>query len=307
MVVLLVVIAYYPFHWSPPRTVDNEATRAADGSLQFGWMNYARTPDSPPWLPVVRASGTVEIRLEVNPRFAQGQGPMMMLAGDFTHSDFGIQQYQSYLMVWLNRPGSTINGEPPYAISDALAPGRWTHIDVILRQGDLRIEVDGAPRVSENFRPDALRNWGSGRIALGDEVQGGAPWQGQIRFARVRAPGYDIDYMVPGALTIPNSFLFLPDHLEPFPPSSQSQWLRTLLDMLSFLPVGFLIVLCRRAPMRRVFAALLIGMLAAVLAVGKFLFADRHTSLAVVVLQVAGGLVGALFATWWLARRRLRR
>ena len=35
------------------------------------------------------------------------------------------------------------------------------------------------------------------------------------------------------------------------PPSSQSQWLRPLLDMLSFLPVGFLIVWCRRAPMRR--------------------------------------------------------
>ena len=92
MVVLLVVIAYYPFPLEPSTHSGQRGDEGAGGSLQFGWMDYARTPDSPPWLPVVRASGTVEIRLEVNPRFAQGQGPMMMLAGDFTPRDFGIQQ-----------------------------------------------------------------------------------------------------------------------------------------------------------------------------------------------------------------------
>jgi hypothetical protein len=226
VIILLIGIAYYPFHWDPPRVVDNQVTRAADGALRFGEMNYARTPESPPWLPAVRASGTVQIALEVNPQFADGHASMMMLADDFTHSDFGIQQYQSYLLLWLNRPGSTVNGDPPFAVPDALTAGRWTRIDVVLHHGDLRIDVDGTPRLSAPMTPDALSKWGSGRIALGDEVDGGVPWQGQIRLARVNAPGYSVDYAAPGALAIPRSFLFLPDHLEPFPPVSRSQWSR---------------------------------------------------------------------------------
>lgn len=302
MVVLIVVVAYYPFAWSPPRTVDNQVTRATDGSLRFGGMNYARTPDTPPWLPEVRASGTIQIQLEVNPQFGRGQASMMMLASDYSHSDIAIQQYQSYLMVWLHRPGSTINGDPPFAIPGALAPGRWTRVAVALQRGDLRIDVDGTPRLAEHLPPDALSDWSAGQIALGDEVHGGGPWQGQIRVARVRTPSYDVDYLTPDALSIPRSYLYLPDHLEPFPPVSQDQWLRTFLNMLSFIPVGFLIVLCRRPPVRRIPATLLAAALAVMLAAGKFLFDNRHTSVAVVVLQMAGGLLGALFAAW-LARR----
>ena len=41
MIALLVGIAYYPFQWDPPRVVDNQVTRAADGTLKFGGMNYA--------------------------------------------------------------------------------------------------------------------------------------------------------------------------------------------------------------------------------------------------------------------------
>ncbi len=45
---------------------------------------------------------------------------MMMLASDNSHTNFTIQQYDSYLQVWLNRPGSDINGAPPITIPDAL-------------------------------------------------------------------------------------------------------------------------------------------------------------------------------------------
>ena len=50
MVLVLIVIAYFPFAWDPPRTVRNEVTRSADGSLRFGEMNNARTPGTPAWL-----------------------------------------------------------------------------------------------------------------------------------------------------------------------------------------------------------------------------------------------------------------
>jgi hypothetical protein len=305
VVLVLVVIAYYPFAWSPPRKVDNGVTRNADGSLQFGDMNYARTLDTPRWVPEARESSTIRIQLEVNPQSGHEQASMLMLATDYSHGDFSIQQYDSYLLVWLRRPGSDITGHPPIAVAEALQPQRWNRVDLTLVRGDLTIAVEGTPRLTQHLSPDALHSWGAGQIALGDEVQGGDPWRGQIRVARVRTAGYDIDYVRPGALAIPRSFVYLPDHLEPFPPVSWAQWLRTFLDMLSFIPLGFLIVVSRRPLGRPLSATLPVAALALVLAAGKVLFEGRHTSVAVVVLQIVGGIVGALLASW-LARRAAR-
>ncbi len=297
------MVAYFPFSWSPPRTVDNQVVRGADGSLSFGTMNAARTPGTPSWAAQVRATSTVRIRLEVDPASDRGRGSMMMLAGDYSHGDFSIQQYDSYVLVWLNRPGADLTGAPPFAVPDALQAGRWTTVQVAVDRGELTVDVDGVRRMTDHLPVDALRGWGQGRIALGDEVHGGGPWEGRIRSARVSTAGGDIDYVTPGALSIPPRYLYLPDHIEPFPPVSPDQWLRTILDMLSFLPVGFLLVRCRRPPLRPVTAVVCVAALAVVLAAGKIFFADRHTSLGVVLLQVTGGLLGALLA-WWLARRR---
>jgi hypothetical protein len=296
MVVALAVIAYYPFTWSPPRVVENQVTRAADGSLRFGELNYARTAEVPPWVPEVRASGTIQVQLEVNPRSAEGQGPMLILGSDYSHTDIAVQQYRNYLMVWLRRPGSTVVGDPPFAIPGVLQPDRWTQLAVTLQHGDLRVDVDGTPRLTEHFPPDALKDWGSGRLALGDEVDSSQPWQGQIRTARVRTSSYDIDYLAPGALSIPSTYLYLPDHLEPFPPTSWNQWLRTILNMLAFILVGLLVARWRQPPVRAVPAIVFVVALAVVLAAGKFLFEDRHTSVGVVVLQVTGGVLGVVLA-----------
>ena len=305
MVLLLIVIAYFPFAWSPPHTVRNQVTRSADGSLHFGEMNYARTPGTPAWLQEVRTSGTIQIQLQARPQSPRQDAAIMMLASDFWHNDFAIGQDHSDLQVWLRRPGSDISGDPPFVIPGVLQQQRWSSVEVILQGGDLRIDVDGRTRLTEHLPSDSPRVWSPGQIALGDEVHGGGPWQGQIRMAQVRTPGYDVDYIRPGALLIPASYLYLPDHIEPFPPMNRGQWLLAFLDMLSFIPAGFLIVLARRPPMRPVPATLLAASLAVALAAGKFLFNARHTSLTNIVMQTVGGLLGALLATW-LAHARLR-
>ena len=46
-----------------------------------------------------------------------------------------------------------------------------------------------------------------------------------------------------GTLSMPARFLYFPDHIEPFPPLGRLAWLTALLDMLSFIPLGFLVVL----------------------------------------------------------------
>ena len=111
------------------------------------------------------------------------------------------------------------------------------------------------------------------------------------------AKAHAVDYVQPGALSIPRSYLYLPDHVESFTPMDMEDWLHALLHLLSFIPVGFLIVLARRPPVRPVPATLIAAVLAVVLAGGKFLFHARHTSVADIVVQVAGALLGALLAS----------
>ena len=311
MVLLLIVIAYLPFAWDPPRMVRNDVTRSADGSLRFGEMNNARTPGTPAWLQEVRTSGTIQIQLEADPQSVQEQASIMMLASDYFDTDFAIGQTHSDLLVWLRRPGSDANGDPAFVIDGALQPHRWNSVDVMLQGDDIRLDVDGRTRLTEHLAADSPRVWSQGQIALGDEVHGGGPWQGKIRLAEVRGPGYAVDYVRPGALSIPQRYFYVPDHIEPFPPTNLEQWLLALFDLLSFIPLGFLIAWARRPPVHPVSATLLAAALAVALAAGKFLFHGRHTSLANIVAQAAGAMLGALLAsrlahakrsTTWLRR-----
>jgi len=299
MVLVLIVIAYFPFAWSPPHTVRNQVTRSADGSLRFGQMNYARTSGTPAWLNDVRTSGRIQIQLEASPQSLRQDASIMMLASDYWDTDFAIGQDHSDLVVWLRRPGSNANGDPPFVIRGVLQPQRWTSVDLRLLRGDLRINVGARTRLTEHLPADSLQAWGQGQIALGDEVHGGGPWQGQVRLAQVRTPGHAVDYVRPGALSIPASYLYLPDHIESFPPKDLKSWLTVFLHMLTFIPVGFLIVLARRLPVRPVPATLLAAALALALAAGKFLFYGRHAAMADIVAESAGGLLGAVLA-WQL-------
>jgi hypothetical protein len=308
MILLLIALSYYPFAWDPPRIVRNDVTRSANGSLQFRDPNYARSDGTPAWLPSARTSGRIQIRLQFRPHSPQVNSPasIMMLASDFWNTDFAIEQDHSDLLVWLRRPGSDSNGNPPYTLDGVLRPRGWNSVDLTLQPDSLRVDVGGRTRLIAHFPADSARDWSPGQIALGNEVHGGNPWLGAIRLAEVRTPGYAVNYVRPGALSIPESYLYLPDHIEPFPPQNREQWLLAFLDLLSFIPVGFLIAWARRPPLSPVSATLLSAALALLLGAGKFLFHARHTSVANLLMQVAGAWLGAWLASR-LARTRTRR
>lgn len=300
---MLTVVAYYPFDWSPPRTVVNDVRRTPEGTLRFGDDNVARTPGTPAWVADARDGSPVRIDLRVRPAFPQRYTPVsiLMVARDYWHTDVGIDQEGRNLVVTVGRPGATSNGYPAFVVDDAFGPGRWTDVRVVLEGAAIVVAVDGTTRVRETLPAGYRRGWEGGRLALGDEVHGGHGWQGEIGRAEVRTPNRTVDYVAPGALDVPARSFYLPDHVAPFPPYSQLEWVILALHLLSFVPLGFLVVRLRRPPFAILPATALAAGVAAALALGKFGFDGRHTAVADVTVQLAGALAGA-----WLARRLLR-
>ena len=125
--------------------------------MRFGQLNYARTSGTPAWLNDVRTSGRIQIQLEASPQSLRQNASMMMLASDYWDTDFAIGQDHSDLMVWLRRPGSDPNGDPPFVIRGVFQPQRWTSVDLILLRGDLRIDVGGRTRLTEHLPADSLQ------------------------------------------------------------------------------------------------------------------------------------------------------
>jgi hypothetical protein len=301
LVAVLTVVAYYPFDWDPPRTVRNQVTRGADGTLRFGGMNAARSAGTPSWLDVARATGRLQADLEVSSWLpAEHAGPVgiMMLADSYWHTDFIIGQDQDELLVWLRRPGTRGNGAPPFVVPEVFRPHRWTEVRVRLDGEDLRVDVDGTTRLAGSLPSGTMRRWKDARFALGHEIHRGGPWQGEIRKAEVRVPGHaPVDYASPGALVMPERYRYLSDHTDaPFPPPSKTEWAILALHLVSFVPVGFLLAVSRRPPLRPLPAALLATAITLTLAAGKFLFHGRHIGVDDVVVEIVGGLLGALLA-----------
>jgi hypothetical protein len=303
-IALVVVTAYYPFDWDPPRMVRNDATRTAGGTIRLGERNAAISPGSPPWLDQAKATGKVEVELEARPQATQVDHPvsLVLLGRDYWHTDFALGQDRGDLVVWLRRTGSDDNGDPGFVIPDVFQTRRWTTVQLRIYDGELRIDVDATTRLLEPVPDDTVRRWGDGRVAFGRELHGSGPWQGEVRKAEVRTRGAVVDYLRPGALKVPNRYFYMPDHIAPFPPDSRTEWAIVLLHLLSFVPIGFLVVAAGRPPLRLLPATLLTTATALALGAGKFLFRARHTALADVTVEIVGGFTGVLVARWAVGR-----
>ena len=305
-IAILTILAYFPFDWNPPRTISNDVTRTAQGDLRFDEHNAARSSGPQELLNAAQSSERLTIDLEARPQFTQHQPPtsIMMLASDFWHTSFAIGQDETDLVLWMRRAGSNDNGDPPFTVADVFRPNHWTSVRIGIVGVRLTVMVDGKVRARETLPAHTLRTWGSGQIALGDEVHGGNGWHGEIRRAGVMTVGDSIDYVRPGALLVPPSYFYFPDHITPFPPPSASEWLILVLHFLSFIPVGFLLMWTWRPAMRVPSATFIAFGIAVVLALGKFFFDGRHTSVADLVVQLVGGLVGAMLGHWTLRKAR---
>jgi hypothetical protein len=300
----LIVVRYYPFEWDPPRWVANDVERTVNDALRFGDHNYARTWGTPSWLGAAREDG-LTIGLDVKPDtvVTDESASMMMLARDYWNTDVAVAQDGSDLLIWMRRPGSSDNGDPPFLVEDVFRPSQWIALTISVSD-QLRVLVGGRQVLLEELPADALAEWGGGLLVLGDEVRGGGPWRGEMRRAEVSTTDGNADYVSPGALSIPRSFFYAPEHLAPLVPRSGLEWLILLGHLVSSAIIGLLLMAVRRPPPHPVVAwALTVG-LAMLLAAGKFLFGGRHASIGDIAFAAVGAAGGVAIAVLVASRRQ---
>lgn len=189
-VVLLVVSAYYPFDWDPPRMLRNHVTRTAGGTLRFGSPSTAASAGTPAWLDEVRATGRVEVDLEVSSWTPADRGPVAiaMLADSYWRADFVIGQDRDELLVWLRRTGRRGNGAPPFAVPGVFRPRHWVAVRLSVTGEAVRVDVDGVTRLSEPLPEGSPRRWVDTRFALSREIHWGGQWLAGRRSAPRAGP-----------------------------------------------------------------------------------------------------------------------
>jgi hypothetical protein len=183
----------------------------------------------------------------------------------------------------------------------------WHKIDVRIKPGNIEIRVDGDTSVIAAMPDQPLEDWDPDfRIALGNELSGDYPWLGEIRKAVVRVGDRSFDYLTSGALQFPERFTLKDYHEWKFVPFVDVPYVRAALqdwviNLLGFVPFGWLVVMLRR-PRPRVSLAILLsaGVSIAIEAGQLSVFADRFPSTEDIIMNTLGAALGA-----WVAKRSM--
>jgi hypothetical protein len=294
----LATLLYFPFRWDPPAVVRNGVVRTSTGALHFGTHNAARTPEPPAWVPAVVRTGQFDVSLEVNPSRTRNVGPVpvLILARSPNQTDLMVGQSGSGLKLWLRRSGSNANGDPALAVDAVFAPRHWVRIRVGISGSLLRVLVDGRPRLERNLSAGSLRTWDEkARISLGNELYGNGDWQGEIRKALVTTPAGAIDYVTPGAVTVPARYWTGVEHWQPSTPLRLQDVAVDLVHLVAFAALGAVVLLSARRPRLPAVVFRAYGV-AVVLLAGKLFFQDRHVALADFLTAAVGVTLGVTLA-----------
>lgn len=297
-------------------TFDNRVERRADGALVFAAPAIALTRDVAGWLDAAIAREQLEIIVDVLPASLAQHGParILSLSGDTDFRNFTIGQTGADLVLRWRRTAAMWNGTPEFAIADVFADRQRHRIHVQAADDGLTVSVDGTQRLDEPLPPGSFATWTRQYwLTLGNEVTFDRPWLGEIHAARVGVDGAWVDYLERGRLAMPADYFpesYKDRVIEPIPfvhaRYTFGMAVDWLVNLLGFVPLGALLVWWFPAMIgvgRATVCALLLSL---VIELTQFMLPWRYPGLDDLVLNTAGGLIGA----WLIAgagARRLRR
>jgi len=304
-----VVVALEPFHWNPPRRVENRAAITASGAIRFPAPGLARTAAAPAWLDKAIRLDSLKVRLRARSLSPRQFGParLFTISSDWYLRNLTIAQDVSDLVLRLRTPETSLNGKPPYVIPGVFETSDWREIELTVRPGAIALKVDGQTVLSECLPKRPLMNWDRGfRLALGNELIGRRPWLGEISQATVLVGDDQIDYLSEGRMQIPSHYWegLTFQHIYPFTDFTQRR--KALPDVVfnfaGFVPLGFVLVMVRGGRGSLLLAVVVCAVTSLGVECTQLCFDGRFPSVADWVLNVLGASLGA-----WIACRLLTR
>lgn len=296
MVIGYLVASLAPFRLDLPQQLGNGA-KWRDGAVVFETPGVVTEPDWPG--SSLSSADTFEIVVAATSAGTQtGPARIFSLSAGIHSQSLIIAQTGDDLSVRVRQRHPRGHATPTLSVSDVFADGRSHTIQVNVTPDVVVILVDGteAERVPSS---DALGVWDDDhRPLLGNEHGGTRPWTGTISHAVATIDGQSWDLLERGI--IPATYWQLPDRWRDARNVRLSWPPIELLHAMAVLVIALLAM--RRWRDRPVFV--LIGVLGLVVGTfaTKFVVANRHPSLADIVLEVLGMIVGA----WWCRRHMLR-
>lgn len=295
-------VALSPFQWRVPLP-RNGAVWIDRGSILFSSPGLARTPAAPKWLDRVSRGDEFKVRLRVRPTSVLQTGPAVIftVSANQDERNVTIRQDGTALLLGFRTVRTNLDGDPHYIIPNIFRCVAWYDIELAVGAETATLLVDDKAVLVKRLPPRRLANW-DGRycLALGNELNGGRPWLGEISQATVEIGADAIDYLASGALTVPPRFWVFVG-LPRIIPTLSALWTRSglldaLLNLLAFIPVGFVPALSRRLRRPLLVAVGLCATASLAVEVTQFFFLYRVPSVSDWILNLSGGAVGALCA-----------
>ncbi|MGH8502331.1 MAG: VanZ family protein [Gammaproteobacteria bacterium] len=301
------VLGFYPFHWFSPFTIyENAVEKTADGGFSFRQPGIAHTGSAPSWVKAAIKDNAFEVKLEVLSYNAHQTGPARIFTLSLDHQtrNFTIGQSNADLVVRLRTSATGPNGTPEYLVRQVFGDSAIHRVAVRVQPEEIRIEVDGRQRLIAALPSDALSTWDAGHwLALGNEFTFQRPWRGEIREAIVRVHGAKFDYAAAN-LRMPNTYqmgtqAFSNELLGAVSISLEHASLRDrVVNFVGFAPLGLLLSFVGQKLRSPATTFAWCGLLSLSIETGQLFLEARVASTVDVLLNAAGGCVGA-----WIGSR----
>lgn len=312
MVMLLVALVYWPAGFYPfaqLRSHPNGAVSGQSGSLAFPTPGLGLSEPAPAWLARARENNLLETKLELRTYdTAQEHASLVSLADNTGASNFSLSQHRGHLVVRWRAPtaggGSTLRS---VYVGKVFATKDWQVLEVRVNSHALRVTVNGRVATERAIAPNPFPAWvPEARVAVGNRIEFYDPWQGEFRTLVVGAGEGWTDLLAPGALLFSSPYTFVSSdrtrHLfslgNPAPARAMvKDW---IVNSIGFIPLSILVVLLFPGRRRVLTATLACLGVSLSIELTQIFLPWRVPSLQDLLLNISGGLIGALLAEFWL-------
>ena len=154
----------------------------ADGNLEVTGGAFLTEGANQPLLEACRASGelSVEVTLRTDNLAQSGPARLVSFSTDPYHRNFTLGQERDRLVFRLRTPQTGDNGMNPETSFGRIEAGKWHHVLVTYRDGELTGYLDGRVVVESDAVRGDFSNWADMPLLIGDEFQDPRDWSGTV-------------------------------------------------------------------------------------------------------------------------------